>query len=237
MLYVMYGTDIDKVREQTRLLVDALLEKKPDSNMFRVTPETISEDVLKDKISGQGLFEKRYIIVLDSVCSDKNTREIFIDNIADIASSENIFVLEEESLTKAVLKKLEKHALKIKEYSKQIEKKKAPTLFPLTDAFAQKDAQGAWVEYQKALSRGVSPEEIHSMLLWQIKSMIQSGKAQTPNGAGLKPFVYNKSKRALGKFGEESIQSVYTDLSNTYHEARRRLLNLEEGIEEVILSI
>ena len=84
---------------------------------------------------------------------------------------------------------------------------------------------------------GASAEEVHSIVLWQIKAMIQARESKSALEAGLKPFVYTKSKGFLKNYPADSLDSLYKNMIRVYHEARRGKMSMEEGLETLLLLL
>lgn len=236
MLFVIHGSDIKKVREKAHSLTDSLLTKKPDSNVFTLTDEMFDTGQLGEFIGGSGLFESNYIVVLDTILESKHAGAL-LDRLADIHASSNVFLILEGKVGAKELKMLEKHAHKIQEFSEKAKvEKKEYTLFALTDALGSRNTQKIWIEYHKALLAGVSPEEIHSMLFWQVKSMILAGASKDAKESGLNPFVHKKALSAGRNYSKDEVHTLLQNLVTIFHESRRGK-DLDIALERQILSI
>src|SRR3990167_5257880 len=67
-------------------------------------------------------------------------------------------------------------------------------IFTFTDAVGSRQKKQAWILYRKALSVGISAEEIFYKLVWQIKSMLIVSKTKNVGETDMKTFPYNKAK-------------------------------------------
>jgi len=237
MLYLLYGTDFKKTRKNLHTLTGALLKRKPDANVFTLNQENFSLGGLESYVEGQGLFSEKYIVILDRCLEDKIVKELVLKKTKEIAGSENIFVIIEENIDTTTLKKIEKYAEKSQEFGEKQSKKKETSFFVMADAFGTRDKKRLWVEYEKALQKGASAEELHGIILWQIKSMLIAGDYKNVSESGLNPYVYNKSKGFLRNFSREELEDIYKNFIEVYHEARRGNGVLEERVEEVILGL
>ncbi len=235
MIYVFHGTDALKLRSKVRDLVSSLLKKKPDALHMRVTESEWNETILPETIGSQGLFSEKFIVQLDNLL-DTDAKEAIVESLADIKSSQNIFVLVENEIDAKTLKQLEKYAEKVQEFASAVVEEKEPTLFALADAFGRRDKKMLWVEYQKAREREVASEEIHGMLFWQLKSMLIAGRTNATE-SGLKPFVYNKSKQFSKNFKPEELQKISGQLVSMYHDAHRGLVDFGNALEVFTLSV
>jgi len=237
MLYLLYGTDFRKTRKNLHALTGALLKRRPDSNIFTLTAETFSLGELEGFIGGQGLFAEKYIVVLDKCMEDKIIKDEIVGKLKDITVSENIFVILEEALDAKTLEKIKKQAEQTKEYEDKPKKKIDGSFFAIADAIGARDKKRAWVEYEKAIQKGAVAEELHGIILWQIKSLILARDSKNQEESGLKPFVYSKSKGFLRNFQGNSLDNLYTELVESYHEAHRGNGSLEEKAEVILLSL
>ena len=238
MLYVIYGTDIEKAREKSHALFEALKEKKPDASAGTITSEEITLDRLDELTQTQGLFENKQIIFMDRTLENKDVREVMLEKIDAIAESPNIFIFFEGKLTKDILRKLEKRAEKITEYEAAEEKKKeVGNFFALADALGQKDKKSLWLLLREALDGDAAPEEIHGILFWQAKSLALAAKASSAAEAGLNPFVYGKAKRYLANFKDGEIESLASNLVGMYHKAHRGEVDFEIELEKLALDL
>jgi len=238
MLYVIYGKDFKRSRANLNRLKSALLKKKPDSNLFVLSEDNFSGDQLEGFVGSQGLFEQKYIVVLDKCLENKEYKEIILSQLKEISKSDNIFICIEEKIDKKTLRKLEKAAEKLHEHGEIASTIKDEfKLFTLTDALGRRDRKKVWIEYQKAIMNGASAEEVYSMLIWQIRSIVLAGESKNATESGLKPFVYNKSKDFSKNYSKEGVRSLYTNLVSSYHESRRGGLDLNESIEKILLGV
>ena len=238
MLFVLHGTDIKKSRTKLHELTDSLLKKKPDANLFNFGDETFSPSVIDEYAKSQGLFSQNYIVVLDGILGTKNHEDTVVEQLKDISGSTNVFVIIEERIDTKALKKISKEAAKVQEFFLDEEKpKKEFKLFTLTDAFGRKDKLALWLEFKRAGENDIPAEEIHSMLLWQTRSMILAESAKDVGESGLKPFVHKKAKSFAKNFSGKGLQKVSQDLMEVFHRARRGEFDLGDGIEKWMLEL
>lgn len=244
MLYVIHGTDVDRAREKSRALFEALREKKPDASAGEVNAETVSADKIEELTQTQGLFENKQIIFMDRTLESKDVREVILDKIDALAESPNIFIVFEGKLTKEVLKKLEKRAEKVTEYeldeadkAEKAAAKKDSGFFPMADALANRDKKTLWVMLRRAFDDGAAAEEIHGILFWQAKALALAAKTATAGEAGLNPFVYNKAKRALSIWDKAEVERLVSNLVHMYHRAHRGEVDFEVELEKLALDI
>src|SRR3989344_3777286 len=237
MIYFIYGDDFNKTREKLNSLVSDMVSKKPNISLIKINEENINPPDLLNLVSEQGLFEKEMVIVFYSLFGAGFFKENAKDHISLMKTSKNTFIIFEGLLDKKTLDILKKSALETFEFFIKNKSLKVFNPFVLGDALGEKNKKLLWVSYYKALNNGASAEELHGMLFWQIKSILIAKTAKNPADSGLKPFVYGKAKKFGGKFKEEDLRKLGTELVQIYDEARRGTTELAVGLEKFILKI
>lgn len=238
MLYVIHGTDIEKAREKSHALFNALREKKPDASAGTLTADSVTPEKIEELTQTQGLFENKQILFMDRTLENKDVREVMLDKIDAIAESPNIFIFFEGKLTKEVLKKLEKRAEKVTEYESETEKpKEVGSFFALADALGARDKKRLWMLYRDAIDKDAVPEEIHGILFWQARALALAQKTSSAGEAGLNPFVYSKAKRYISNFKEGEIDALVSRLVHMYHKAHRGQVDFEIELEKFALDL
>lgn len=256
MIYFIHGTDIDKAKAKARDLVDSLRKKKPDASFFKIDADNWNPAAMEEYVGAQGLFENKFIILVDRIGEDKVRREELIDAVGMMAESNNIFIILEGKLDKVSHGKIEKKAEKTQEFAlagagvedggfagKKSGKGGAAgakddfNIFALGDALGRRDKKQLWVLYRQAIDAGKSPEEIHGTLFWQVKSIVIASRAASAGDSGLAPFVYSKSKGFAANFLASELTKLFDDLISISHDARRGMHELEVGLERVLLEV
>ncbi|MBI5126304.1 MAG: hypothetical protein HZA80_00865 [Candidatus Taylorbacteria bacterium] len=237
MLYVFCG-DIVKAKKKARELAKVLLTKKPDASLFELTPDSWNEAAFQEYLGGQGLFEKKYIVLMHELASHKQTKDFFLDNLKELKASENVFVLVEGELTKKDQAPLEKNAEKLQSFdvSEKINKKEF-NIFALTDAIGRRDAIAAWTIFTQAQMAGMEAEQIHGMIAWQLKAMALAQVSKDAKSSGLNPFVFTKAVAAAKKYSQEEVVSLYNKLIRDYHNSRRGMIDFSLATEQFLLSL
>ncbi len=217
-MYFVHGTDVDKARAKAHDLVASLQKKKPDASFFKMDAENFDVARLQEYIGGQGLFEHKYIVLLDRLVVDKASKEDFIEKIKEISESENIFIILEGKLDKATISKIEKKSEKTQEFILAEKAFKEPyNAFALAEALGKRDKKNLWILYRKAIDKGDAPEALHGMLFWKVKTMILNS--------------------IFGVYTKEELHKLLQQLVVVYHDSRRGKHELETGLETLILSL
>jgi DNA polymerase III delta subunit len=238
MLYFLYGDDHMKARAKAKELIAAMHKKRPDAELFSISSETWTEGILDELTGGQGLFERKFVVLLDTLCDNKEIKEVVLEKIKELKESENVFVLLERSLDKKSSEKIEKSAEKTQEFTLTVKTLAAQfNMFALAELLGKRDKKNLWVLYQKALREDIAPEEIHGILFWQLKTMLLASTTSSAVEADLKPFVYSKAKAYVKNYDALSLQKLSSKLIEVYHNARRGIGEFETNLERFILEI
>lgn len=209
MVYLFYGTDRDKAREEMNKAVRAV--KKAE--VVRITDANSLAD-LNAALSGGGMFGGKRVVVLDGVFTNEEMKRSILDSLVRLKESdESIYILEEKPDAET-RKKLEKYAEAVKKFDAKKEKERGG-IFALAYALKGGDKKRLWVEYQRALLRDEAPEAIHGVLFWGAKDMFLKSRGTEHERAG----------------------KLVAELAELPHEARRRGFELEYALEHYILGI
>jgi DNA polymerase III delta subunit len=238
MLYVFHGENIESAREKARGMIDALLLKRDGALMFRITPDEWSPVLFQEYLSGQGLFVQKYIVWLDGLFDDKDTREDVRDFLEQMKDSQNVFVVLDKKFDAESTKLIKKYAEKVVE----VEDKKPLksfisnfSIFSLADALGERDKKRMWVLYREAIDLGISPEEIVGTLFWQVKMILLAHRVKKATDAGVKDFPFSKAQRYAKNYSLDEIQKLSSDIISIYHEAHRGKVDFEIELEKLIL--
>ncbi len=243
MIYFVTGDDRQKVLKTSQGLVAALQKKRPGALVFRISADDWSRNSFDGIAGGQGLFENKYIVVLESLFQNEEAAEYFGDSerMKELKVADHAFVFVEYSPKAPVKNAIKKHAEKVWDTSEQAGPKSAGrvefNIFALTDALGERNRSRLWVLYQRALMQGSEPEEIHGILFWKIKSLLAAAQSKTATDAGLKPFVWSKSQGFLKKYSLAELKKMSSDMVGLYHLSRIESLELEDELEKFLLRV
>ena len=169
-------------------------------------------------LSSRGLFSENITLILDRPFETTEGKALLEAHAQALhESSVDVYVIE-TSLSAEQKKFFPKNAT-VEDFGKA-EKEERLLPFALSDAFMSGDRKNAWIEYQKLMSHGMTPEEIHGTLSWVVRSALLAAKTKSATEAGLKPFVYTKSKRVAEKHGIAHVEELSRRLVALYHSAR-----------------
>ncbi len=217
MIYLFYGADVETSRTKARALFESLKAKKPDAAFGELVAEELTEDKIRELVSGQGLFSNKCVIFCDNIFSDVEAREIAGQFITELKDSPNIFILLEKQPIKKIFEKLEKNAEKSQEFEeKNTGAKKEWGDFALANAVGARNPLKAWKEYRVLVERDPELEKIHGQIFWKVKQMVLY---KTP------------------VFSTTELRVMLRKLALMYHGAHRGNVDLELSLEKFLLKL
>jgi len=173
MLYVFYGSNYKKLRAKLARFRETLHVKRPEAEFFKIDdPGDVTVSSLEGFVSGQGLFDRKYIVQLDRVLEDTSARESIVEQLENVRLSDNVFLLVEGMVDARIRKAIETYATESYVFNNEEIKKDVFNIFSLTDELGKRNKKRLWIEFWKARYAGKEAEEIHGVLFWQIKSML-----------------------------------------------------------------
>lgn len=237
MIYFFYGQN-DKKEKAVASARESLLKKYPGANVFIVPEEEWNKERIEELTLSQGLFGDQHIIVSKNILRNEEIFENIKENIKAIKESPNIFIFNEDDVTKKISGVIEKYAEKVEVFEEKNPKKAERfNMFALTDALGARDKKRSWILLTKAFDGGMETEEAHGMIFWQIKSLILASKSQNAIDAGLQPFVFSKSKGYSKNFKDGELEKISSNLISMYHNAHRGKHDFKLALERFVLSL
>ncbi len=237
MYYFLHGKNNKEARKKLKSLTEILHSKRPDSEIFRIHDENWSDAQFDELLVAQGLFDQKYIIVLDSLFDDAAVKERILDRAKDMKESENVFLVLEGDTDKKTLDKISKHADKVQEFDGDVVKVERFNTFGLADAFGRRDKKSLWVGYLQAIDLGISPEEICGVLFWQIKSIILAMKTNSSKESKLSPYVDSKARGFAKNFTIGEISNYAHALVEATQAVRQGEGEMEVLLERIVLNV
>lgn len=242
MIYIYYGEDFNKVVDKAHSLLTKLLEKKENATTLYIDMDTFSKEKWEKTIETQGLFVEKLLVFGSKLFENEKHINYIQDNIEIISKSNNIFILADKKIPTILLKKLNKYAEKIVKISqKNIINKKKQNPFSITSLLGQKDKKKLFVEYEKALLLGQSPDDIYLPLFWQIKTIlsvkIQEMFNKNLSNIGIKPYPIQKARNFAKNFKVEELKNISQKFTKGFHTARFGGSDLDLEIIGIILSL
>ncbi len=240
MIYAFIGKDRQQVFAKAEALVEKLHQKKPDAEIFNIEAEEWGSDTALKFSASQGLFEKKFIVVIKDVFAQTETLETFFDHAPALKESESIFIVVDGELSAAHMKKLEKVAEKVQTIEDAAKSPQNPAqevnVFGITDALGSGNTLRAWNLYNEARVQGSEPEQIHGILWWYVKNLLLAAQSKSAVEAKVNPYVFSKAQAALKKLGTPTVRAYADSLVSMYHNSRKGETDLGLEIEKFIVG-
>jgi hypothetical protein len=237
MLTVLVGTDT-KMRAK-RLEVLLATETKSGAEVRSYSDFNLDTAAPRELAGSSSLFGGTFAVVVSGIGDVADKRDEFEQIIPSLVDSNHRFILSENALVAAFLKKVTSKGGVIEEFAAAVKAKKAEAfnMFALTDAFSDRNRSLTWALYRKAIEVGADPRELHGKLFWVVKSMLAAKTAKTAGESGLNPFVYQKAKAGSTHFHDGELERIAIELTTVFHEALVSGIDIETAIEALILKV
>jgi len=237
MLYFLYGTDTQESRKKLQALLASLAKKRPDAEVFRLKEDNWNEGVFQELLNAQGLFDQKYIAVLDGLLEYKDSNELVQESVKAMQESAHVFLMIEQVPSKKIIDEVSKYAEKTQEFARPEKKKEFFNTFALGDALGSKDKKLLWVGYLEALKQGVSAEEICGVLFWQVKNITLAMNTKSASESKLSPFVDSKARKFAKNFTKEELKELSSALVDATEKVRNGEGKMEVLLERVVLRV
>lgn len=235
MIYLFYGSDVEKTRTKAFEWVAKARAKEPNLAYVRLAREELTTATLEDAALSGGLFVKRLLILIDDpfpsvrktsdesysaeASQDKEEigENIFEEHIDALAESDNAIIILAPKLAALKAKKLVAKAKMAYKFDTRLAPSESRGFNSnLVDALGARSCEKLWLELNRALSAGDAPEMLHGLLHWKARDLMAKGSRTW------KPEEARKVSLAL----IELLQS-----------SRRGGLDLSLSLEKFALSI
>jgi DNA polymerase III delta subunit len=230
MLAVFYGTDRKAVRDAGKVYADNV-----GVPVTVVDESSFAIGQIASSIGAASLFGGAECFLLDTPSSDEDFETEVIGSLAEIAASENVFIVLEGQLLAEAKKKYAKHATTVEEYA--AEKEERFNVFQIAEAFAKKDKKQMWVLLQQARALGIRDEETIGILWWQLKSLRLAKVTRSAEEAGMKDYPYKKASQSLRNFKDGEVEALSRSLLELYHEGHQGKREMEVALEQWVLTV
>jgi len=231
MFYIFYGNAPDKRLGKIKHLLET---ECGSATPQRIRSEEMLDNPLEEFARSRELFGGRAAFLLEGISESEEWAEYVKENAKPISDSENIFIVNETFLTKAIVSAFEKAGGKAVLCAAK--DKAAPERggnFALADAVGRRDRKASWVLYHEALGKGAVPEEIHGIIFWQLKNIFL---AKSGGATGIAPYPLAKAKSFATKWESEELSSALSNLVSVYHDSHRGIVEFPVALEMFLLE-
>lgn len=237
MIYFLHGTDTHSSRKKMHSILGQLSAKRPNSEIFKITSENWTPEHFDELISSQGLFEQKYIVVLDFLFSQKEVKEHVVDQLEKMQTAEHWFLILDGKVDVATTRSIEKVAFKTQVFEKAEKKKDSPIIFSITDKLLARDKKRLWITYVDLVSQKIPEEEIHGVIFWAVKNMIIASRVDSQKESGLTPYSYKSALTGTRNYKTEELQKMSSDLVEMVYKVRSGKGDMEVMLEKWVLRV
>lgn len=237
MLTVLVGTNTASRAKRLELLLDGA--QKGGAEVRSYTDVSFDAEAVRGLAQSSSLFGGTFAVVVSGIGDVSEKRDEFEKLIPVFVDSNHRFILSENALVAAFLKKVTAKGGVIEEFALPAKAKKVEgfNMFALTDAFSDRNRSLTWALYRKALESGVDARELHGKLFWVVKSMLAAKGAKSAGDSGLNPFVFQKAKAGSQRFADGELERIAIELTRIFHEALVSGIDIETAVEALILKV
>jgi len=172
MLYLFYGSDVEKTRTKAFEWIAKARTKEPNLAYVRLAREELTASTLEDAALSGGLFVKRLLILIDDPFQENDAPSMLEDHLDALAASDNAIVILAPKLAAAKAKKIVAKAKVEYKYNKTATREDARGFNSnLVNALGARSREKLWLEINKALRVGDAPEMLHGLLHWKARDM------------------------------------------------------------------
>ena len=182
MIYLFYGSDVEKVRSKAFEWVAKARAKEPNLAYVRLAREELSPSALEDAALSGGLFVKRLLVLIDDPFqkteAEEGAENALEEHLDLLAGSDNAIVILAPKLIAMKAKKIGAKAKMEYKYDAPARDDARGFNANLVNALAAKSREKLWLELNRALRAGDAPEMLHGLLHWKSPDPVEkSGRA------------------------------------------------------------
>jgi len=236
MIYLFHGDNWDSKQKKIESFLENLRIEHVFGSETYMDVDSFSEKELSGLIDSKTLFDGISLVTLRNIFQEEDYTTTMVTYLPTLSLSPNIFLINEGTLKKDILKKISQHSKEIFSFEEEkLRKEKDGTMFALADACGERNKKKLWILYQKFLTQGVDSNQILGILFWQIKTMLMARDTSGPV-SGINPYVLKKVRGYNKNYTEKELQELSKKII-LLHGMSREGVNLEIGLEKLILSL
>ncbi|MFA7302414.1 MAG: hypothetical protein WC030_01580 [Candidatus Paceibacterota bacterium] len=191
MIYLFYGSDVEKTRAKAFEWVAKARAKEPNLVYVRLAREELTPRVLEDAAHSGGLFVSRLLVLLDEPfapargVSDEEDATVEVGDahslvegaLETLAASDNAIIILAPKLATPKAKRISAKAKVEYKFDLSVRAGQATRGFnsALVDAFGARSREKLWLEINRALALGDAPEILHGLLHWKVRDLMAKG--------------------------------------------------------------
>lgn len=233
MYHFFHGSDRGLVRDAANQLIEQHLPL--EAQVTVIDTYNYQPGCIVDALGSTSLFGEAQWFVLDTPSDTPEFNEEVLESLSALAESVNTFVVLEGKVLVPEKKRYAKHAATTEEFVATATE--SFNMFSLADALADRDKRRLWLLMQEARLNGKQPEEMIGILWWQLKTIRLAAETSTAEAAGMKPYPYNKARRAVAKYPNGQAAKTARSLLRLYHAGHAGERDLELALERWVLTL
>lgn len=228
MIYLFYGSDVEKARAKAFEWVAKARAKEPNLAYVRLSRDELTPSALEDAAHSGGLFVKRLLVLIDDPfpaaraadeegAAEEGAESALEDHLGMLADSDNAIVILAPKLSAAKAKKITATAKMEYKYDRAAAREDARGFnSALVNALASRSREKLWLEVNRALHAGDAPEMLHGLLHWKARDLMEKGSRSWRPG---------------------EARQLSLSLIALLQDSRRKGLDLSESLERFALSV
>ena len=187
MIYLFYGSDVEKVRTKAFEWVAKARAKEPNLAYVRLAREELTSAALEDVALSGGLFVKRLLVLIDdpfptvrAASEEEEEKEVsgsVLEEYLDtLAVSDNAIIILAPKLMATKAKRFSAKT-KVEYRFDTVEPRVSTRGFNggLVNALGARSGEKLWLEITRALRAGDAPEMLHGLLHWKARDLMEKG--------------------------------------------------------------
>lgn len=190
MIYLFYGSDVNKVRAKAFEWVAKARAKEPNLSYIRLSREELTDAALADATHAGGLFVQRLLVLIDDpfptartkadeehdVLEELGKASIVEEHLDALATSDNAVVILAPKLPAAKVQKLSAKAKAEYKFDTRASHEEVRGFnAALVNALAFRSREKLWLELNRSLRKGDAPEMLHGLLHWKARDLMEKG--------------------------------------------------------------
>jgi hypothetical protein len=214
MIYLFAGDDAINKRKAYENFMKSLPKEVAT---FSVSRNDFDPMQIESFYSGAGLFFAKSAVIFQNIFEREEIRGFILYKLSLMGESKNDFIFLDARLNKTILDAFKKARAELNVFELPKEDKEKFNNFLLANAFGDRDKLNLWINYRRAIEKGVGMEELIGVLFWKAKDMVL--------------------KKNFGKWKAEELKNFVAKISYLLPEARKKGLDDEAAFEQFLLDV
>ena len=151
--------------------------------------------------------------------------------------SPNAFIVFEEKILPTVKTAISKQGATIEVFESDKEGDNI-NIFELTDSIGSRNKDKIFLKIEEARQQNQKAEDVVKLVEWYVRVVLTAKESLSASQAGLKPFLYSKSKEASALFEKSELQELLENLNRIVIKSRTKdAPNLWNLLTNILIKI